>query len=460
MNKSLPTFVPVSLFLTEIAAMYNWHLFFFSTETNGYGYIDLWPWLLLSLAAYGVVHSFLRRPRELMQVVILGGVCCLVTTLVMSLAFIHVTGTSAWVTSLIGVIFCSIRGTMHALHGCEPQGVQLGCELPLIGMALMLWLHEGGVYQLPPYGVVTTLAILFFNFLALVIVRMHGSGTQTHQRPWRSGGVLVTLAVCFAGLLALASAFTQFASGFAARTVSQTSNAILWLWTWVTDGINRFFAWLASLFPPAEAVPYEMEAMDMTMLEEMETMGEADYTALIIAGIGIAIAIIGALIWLVYQFRKLKMGRLHQRIGYKRPHQSVDKQSIWKRLRTFFLVKYHAFVFEWTVFFKRNTPQGAVLTLAKIGKTRGAGQQPGESYGHYIARLAQLCHGHAPQVEPSMMRLGAILDEALYSDQPPKQTLCVGDYRAMRKAVSKLQRIKAKKKSASLGDSSVLRTSE
>lgn len=449
MNRTLPTFVSVSLYLTEVTAMCNWYIFFSSTQANGYGYMSLWAWLGLSLLVYAVVHQFLKQERPLPHVVALGGICFFITAIVMSLWFIHVTSWLAWGFAWAALAFSVVRGCVYNLHGCQAQGVLLGCELPLMGLALMLWFQEGGVYHLPDGYALATVAILFVNFMALIIVRMHTHVDSAHGRDWLNGGALATLGICFGGIALLAVGFVHFATGLASTTVSKTSSLIAWIWDTIWGLITAFFLWLVSLFPETEAVPYELEAVDTTQLmEDVAAMEEPNYAALVVAGILVVVAIVGGLLWMLYKFRKLQLGKHRLHIAYKRPQQKVSKRSLWDHFKAFCLARYQAFSFACAIFFKRNTPQGAVLMMAKMAKPRGAGKAPGESYGQYLARLGALCQTHAPDAMPLFAQLSQMLDVALYAPHPPKDTLAVEDYRAMRKAVSKLHRIKVKKSGA------------
>lgn len=435
-----------TVYLTEVATLCNLFMFFSSTKANGYSYVELWPWLLLASVTFFALRWFLKEPRPLAHVIGLSAGCGLVTLGVMSLWHIHVITMMGWGFAWLFITITIIRAPFLLLGNCTTQGVVLGCELPVVGIAFLLWMDACDVYALPPYYAVCTVVILLLNIASLSVVRMYSvGGTQLNLN-----GVVTTVVVCFGALGGLAVAFVHFAGAGAAATVRNTSLAITWIYTTILSAIVAFVTWLASLIPTSDAGAIEMEAMEtMTLEMEAEELAEIDPRILMVLSVLVLVLVLYGLLVLFLKVRawKVKVGR--QVVAYHRPTQVVERISLWRRLRDFFKRLYKRCAFQVAVFIKRNTPQGAVIVLSRIGKTRGIARDVGESYGHYLRRLSALCHSVDANASALLETLAEQLNVALYSPQgvvamPLRQR----DYQCMRRGVKKVARQRKKDRKA------------
>lgn len=435
----VPMFALVSVYATQVIGLCNFYMFFSSTKANNYAYIELWPWLVLAFASFFVLHWFLKTPRALPQVITATALCCVVTLAVMSLWFIHVSTSMGWIFAWGMLASSIIQACLLHLNGCSPHSVLLCCELPVIGILFLLWMHEGTVYYLPGYYLVCTLVALLASFLSLGLMKMQSpTGQNDGNRP----AATATAMACFVAMGALACGFVSFASATASSAVSNVSTLINWLWDSILTAINNFFIWLASLFPvSSEAVEWEMEATQVNP-EDYEEITALDPSIIMALGALTIIAIVVWLMWLVFKFRKFKLHRIEVQARYRRPQKAKKTVSIWARFKAFCKAIVSRIAFSIRLFCKRNTPQGAVIVLSKLGRYRGYGRHHTESYHSYLTRLQTICH------DPRLQTLSTALDGTLYGADTTACSLTPKDYRQLRKAVRALEKTKKAKKPA------------
>lgn len=435
MKKNLPLFPAVAVLLTHTTAACNMHTFFSCTASNDYAYIELWPWVLLTLASFFILHFFLKQERPLGQLAVVIATCFAVTVAVMSLFFIHVEGVVAWLTAWAFLAYTMLRACTLNLGEGDAQTVLLCCELPVMGIPLLLWVRTSEVCNIPTYYISSAIFVLLLSFIALTSIRMEHANDATHAQKLTAIG---TTTLCFGVIGAVCYGFIQFAATYMATAVSATSALLMRICTAIFAALNAFLLWFVSLFPAGEmealdAVPAETVAVaDTSVSEEMNT------TVLIFMAIALALLILGAVIWLIFRFRKVAFRNVQGRANvYRRPRQVVERVSLWARFVAFVQRKYHRLRFWLTVLYKRNTPQGAVILLSHLGKKRGMAQQTGESYRKYLLRLAAQCTAD-DKAQHLLHTLADTLDQTLYAPTSTAQGLCAKEYRYLRKTARKL----------------------
>lgn len=437
MKKSLPIYATLAVYLTEVTGLCNLYLFFANTRVGTGAYVELWPWLLLSLATFLGMTLFLRQPRPLTHVVAFGVVSFVITFGVMGTRFVYASGVSPWVFAGLFFAITTGRGCFIPLErGCDVGMVILHCELPAVGIGIMLLVDAASDFYLPPYFIICAVALLILNLLFMTVARLYGDGGGEGK----DGAALGAILLCFGGLGAVAVMAMKFATATMSATVSHTSTALMGVLGYLYRGMVAFFTWLASFAGEMESDVVELAPVEAAVVEETAMLSEVEYSIYpFVIALGVLL-LCGALI-LIFKFRKVKLGKTEKPITYKRPLQRVEKISLLARFKAFLRGKYDAVKFAIAIRWKRHTPQGAVLLMAHIGKKRGVEKGCGESYASYLARLQALCPPEEGGRE-HMATLATILERTLYSPQGVQEKLSPKTYRAMRRAVAHIPHIK------------------
>lgn len=438
MKKSLPSFTMLALCITETIAICNFYVFFSSTENYNYSYIELWPWLVLVIGTFFLFNVFLRNERELAHVVLLCVLCCVISIAIMSLYFIHIDGIIAWAIAWAFIGGTIVRSCLINFNTSDINSVITHCEVPSIGIAFLLAISATDFYYMPPYYIVLAVAALVFNVLALTVARIHeigGSGEARH------GSAIIAATVCISVIAMVSSVIARLTSGIASSAVTTTTLGISWIFSTIGKLLTAFWLWFASLFPEAEVIPMETETADAVVSAESGAMDVISSGALGTLAIIMAASVLCLLLWLFFKFRKKGLRRQKIKLTYKRPKQVVEKISLWRRFLAFVRARYRKLVFEITVRSKKNTPEGAVIMLAKIGKKHGAAKENGESYHAYLKRLIPLCRDEDAKAVVALESLSEIIDSRLYAPMKTTQKLSAKEYRRMRSAVSNVKKV-------------------
>lgn len=437
MKQPLPLFALVALHLTETVSLCNLYLFFMCTADKGYGYMELWPWMLLSLATFFILHFYLRPGRSLGAFAPVCLACFAITALVMSLWFIHVEGILAWIGAWFFLAITTLRACLLNLDGSDTNGVLLHCELPALGIVLLLWLSEGQVFYFPPYYMVCTLLCLGLCLLALTLTRMNTAGGAGDGN---QATALGTTALCLGVMTLITGLVAHLTQGYISATVSRGKDLALRLITTLGTGLQAFFLWLISLFPAGEEAPLELIPEETQEIADVATTGEINSALLLLlAGLCVGLILL-ALCWVLFRLRRLRLRRLSPNATYRRPAHQEKRGGFWTGILAFFRQKWGQFRFTLRVLLKRNTPQGCGILLAQIGEKRGVLRGVGESYPHYLRRLAPLCD---PQAGQNLAQLAQVLEHHLYAPQIPTTPLPHQAYAQMRRAVRQLEKVKA-----------------
>lgn len=437
MNKTVPLFSVYAVYLTEVVAYCNLFMFFVSTPTYNYGRIELWAWLGLVTAVFYGLHWYLQGQRSVTAVTVVTVLWVVAGIGVMSLGFIHVGSWSVWLAAWIIVAISIVRAPFYLLKDCSTYTVLLGCELPVVGICFLLWMHSAQVYYLPTYYIVCTFGVLAMNLLGLAMARMYSVTGAVKDK----GPMVTTIGLCLGVIGGFCYGFVHLASGFATTAVEKTTAFVTWLYVTITSIIWAFFVWIDSLFPVPQ---YESTSTGYTELEVAESdlpeAAELNKTALMVVVTLLILAGVGLLLHMFWTVRKRKLTTKGLKNRYQRPTQKVDRLAFWRHLKQMLKKAWQHLVYQVKIFTRRNTPQGAVIVLGKIGRTRGVGRSAGESYGAYLLRLADLCTPFDPSAGQSLRKLASILDNTLYGGGVQNQSLSVREYENMRYAVAKIEK--------------------
>ncbi|WP_409969560.1 hypothetical protein RFF05_06520 [Bengtsoniella intestinalis] len=436
MRKTLPLFSLLMAYLTEVTAFCNLMMFFASTKANNYAYVEMWPWLALCAVYFLGLHLFLRGQRTLEQtvVVVIGSLVAILS--VMSLLFIHVVTIVGWGFAWSLIAITVVRGAVLLLRGCDTHTVVLGCELPMFGIGFLLWMDACQVYYLPPYYIACTVGVLLLNLVGLSLARMYSINGANGMN---NGAVVGTAAMSFGAIGIVAALFVRFASVGAKTAVDKTTQFVTWLYNLMISAVTAILNWFLSLFPVSD-----YDAMDLELGESVSLAGEMEEMQELNAELLMAMVIVGfalvllAILRLFFKLRKMRLSMKGHILPYHRPHQRVGKRSLWKRFLAFLQRCYQRLAFSVTLFFRRNTLQGTVLILLRLGKKRGLAKGVGESYGAYLHRLSTACAGVDAEVAQSMSQLATMLDATLYGGATDHGGFTAHQYEKMRHTLRKL----------------------
>lgn len=439
MNKHSDTFPRLTVYLCQVAALCNLFLFFISTEANGYQSIQMLPWLLLSTALFLMLHRS-KNSRPLGQIALMAVAGFVVTGLVMSLWFVHVEGFGTLVAAWVFFAITTALGSATHFTPCSVHQVLLGCELHAMGIALLLWLSEGGVFFLPSEALISTFTVVLLNLIALISMRVGSCGGD-----WRGqqaiSATATLLLVLFQGGFALL--VVRFTIGVATAAVSGVTTATRWVGTGLATLITQFFAWLASLIPSPDLQSEAIyEGQEIISVESMEEMTELDPRILILLAVIIGAIALCFVLWLLFKFRHWRLPSLSLNSEPAPEVTRTRTSPLWELLKSLFLAQWAKIQFLHALLTHRNTPQGAVILLSRVGGSRGLSRQQGESYGNYLARLAPLCTEKNPAVAQSLAALSTSLDSALYGTHQGENPLSPADYGRMLRVIARLPRQK------------------
>ncbi len=431
----MPTLVTISVYLTETVALCNIYMFLYSTQDNGYGAMELWPWLVLSLLTFWGMHWLTSGGCSLQQLVCAGVVCFGVSGGVMAGWFIQSEEIFPWIVALFFLAVTTLRGCMLNLDLCSIDTVLNHCELPAMGVAFLLWMAEGGVFYLPAYYLIVSLVVLGVNILALSLARAEMVGGVVGEG---IGGAQATTALCLVGVGGLAALYTKFVAEMAATAVATTTSFIAWLATEIYTAYANFMGWLLSLASTEGVEMPVMENEEITEILEVEMAEMGDTSILAVIGVVALVLACLALIQLFLRFRRMKLSRETGEIKYKRPEIKRKRFGFWRNILSFIQKKYSALRFFIWAHFHRNTPQGALVLLENLGEKRGVPRGRGESYRSYLERLHAQCVTQNVEGAEGLTELAEALDVALYSDKPTQSGPTSATYRAIRRAVAGL----------------------
>lgn len=437
MKREMPVFSTFCVYLTEVIALCNIYNFF-TIEQGKPTPLELWPWLLLAMGTFLVLHLFLKQDRPLYQVCLVAAVCFFITLVVMSLFFIRENSWVAWGFAWGLFAISAVRASMLNLQVCDVNTVLLLCEIPALGVAFLIWVAEGGVLYLPTYYLVFTIGMLVITLLSLTLARICAVGGDGGGE--KNLAALGATAVSLGAIGLLASGIAKISAAGASATVSTTTSLIAWIYNLIASVLSAIWNWFASFFPEVESQPLDLTVEDIQAALETAEESGGNQGGVVFLIIVLTVLILGALIWLFVRYRNLKLSRHKKRLRYTRPRQVVEHVSLWARWKAFWRRRYEAIAFSVRVMTHRNTPQGAAIMLAKIGSSRGHGKAVGESYYHYLHRLAPLCQDQDATVAQTMVELAEILNATLYAPCKTEKTLRPKAYRAMRQAVAQLAR--------------------
>lgn len=437
MKKTLPLFSALAVHMTFVVSLCNLYLLFAFLQTDSMEYIELCPWMILSLLTFAVAHLFLRKERSVPQVAILGGICFVITLVIMNLYFVHVTSIIARLFAwAFFAITTSIGFNLH-LNEFKEQNLFLCCELPSFGIAILLLMDFGSVFYFPTYFAICSVAVLILSFLALTKSKMEsGKAVQDGKKHI----AMSTVAFCFATMASLSLAFVKFASNGATKTVSVISTFLSWLVTTILHLLYAFMMWFFSLFPSPEAKEMDivapesnLSAAEEVIQEEMD-LGILPYVIVAV----IVILVVGVCLWLLHKHRKTMISTVKIK-KYQRPQIERVRISFWAKILEFWKRKWKNLVFAIKVHRYRNTPKGAMLVLAQIGKKRGVEKAENESYHSYLLRLLPLCKSIDERVEPYILTLSELANANLYAPKTSKETLGKKEYQLMREVARKIK---------------------
>lgn len=415
MKQTLSLFSAFALSLSQTAALCNLYLFFGTTQSTQPSTIAFWPWLGCSALSLLMLHLFLRKERTVTQIASLGCGCTAVTCLVMLVFFTEANGVFAWVCAVAFLLITSVTVCVTPLGAFHPQSLLLCCELPAIGIGLLLIFAQSGVLAYPADYAAGTLALFLFSLLALATAKYDTATTP--QERGKQAAALATTLTCFAGLGAVCAAYVAFASAGAAQTVARGAAVVSAACTMLLQGLNAFLTWLFALFPAYEgSLPdSEMGSVSISASGGGGSTGSGAAAAVAL-GILCLLALAGA-VWLFWQNRGKRLQAHSKPVQYQRPTTTQIKPSFWQRLWAAMLQKWDALCLAMRLMHLRNTPSGAAILLAQIGAKRGCAKKDSESYAAYLARLATLYGASDPAAAQNFARLSAMLSRALYA--PP-----------------------------------------
>ena len=290
-------------------------------------------------------------------------------------------------------------------------------------------------------GALTAGDLLFFlgglllNLICLLFLRTFGGSHAVIYGSRLQGTLLsVGLLAVIGGLLVL---FVRCLSGASRSALAALLDGALALLDGAWGLFDRFFQWLAGLFPPSEtegALPHDVSMGGGADSE----LTQVEVDAGLLAVLGIALAAVAAVVLIVVLVR---MRRVRLRLsapasgGGRRAAPTRQSGALARRLRELLF----RLRFRLTFALRRGTPAGVLVWLERWGARHGAPRLPWETPRAYLLRLGAL-----PQLageETLHRQLGALadcLDLQYFGGKPSR--LPPGDAGAIRHSVGRLSR--------------------
>ena len=436
-------FLPGLAAIVRLSAVWCSLFWLFSTARSleGLSGFAALPLILGAVLAYLAFALFLRVPRPLPSLAILGAVLSVVLCSVLLGFYSSLHGFWPVLMGILAVVSLVFRAGMLCVRPLSAAQSLLGMEGCVVFFLFFLFYLT--VKDLEMQLCLPLLISSLLSLYGILFQRLAGarSDTRRHSRLLAFFPLLLLLAFTAAAALA----FLHFGADALAGGALRIYHAALGLLLFLGRGLMRFLLWLAALFPAAEAGGDLPEPPESAMGEMDFAVPQSDPRLLMAAAVLALLVVLGIGIYVVYRLRRVRFGQKRTgstaAVTRQRPTLRCWLRRVlarlWSRL-SFFL----------TLLVRRQTPQALYYRLLRTGRTLGTPRRPGESPCAYVRRMA----GHTGQNSALQSAMGALalaLQESLYAPRPA-HPLTAEEIRVLRRGwrrplwAARLRRVRAR----------------
>ena len=339
-------------------------------------------WFAFALAAVVWNQFLLRRGTQIPALVLWNGGFYAAALVVLIRTALVLEGPLGWILAIGLPAVSSGRAFYHAWSPPALSAQLLRVDGALACGACLLLLREGTgakdlLWVIPP--------LVALNVVCAVALRVcpeEGKGTVLWGAPLRgalfSGGLAAALAVLVLGL-------TRWLGGGSRAAVSAFFQGIKYLWLTFWGTVDRFFGWLAGLFPQEGSVELPPPETAPSSVPVPELSGEAMAPMLPLFAALLAIAAAAVLVVLAVRLRRVRLRVQAQSVPWASgPVIRLRKAGLlrrrwaafWAELRFCLMARRYA-----------NTPAGLLVWLERWGRRHKEPRRPGETIRAYLRRL-------------------------------------------------------------------------
>ena len=388
-------------------------------------HVGMLIWWVSLLVCYCVLSLFLRQPREMRSVIILGAAVFAVQLTVTVLVNPIYGSFTNWFACLCMWIYGYYQCVFGLLQGVKPETLTVNFETTSAMLLLTAALSSAGAM---PMGTVVHLAFAQLCILiALMRLRtLHTRMDDCEKRP--AVEFIVPLIILVAA--ACAVLFCVAVSGHAAQILSQFTAWLGKLLKMIADGIGAFFLWLFSLFPQVQD-PTGGEAFAPDALPGgMPEMAYESNGALLYILIGAVIAALLVLVFKIWRTVQLQSPKTRRKVVSA---VTVKKSGLWDVLQRLLLRVLRRVWFELHYWQNRNSLGGLLVWLERQMARKGIKRAAGETTRVYLLRVGE----RYPEGENTLRGLSVALDRHYFGGGT---AMTKDEIQEMRKALKAMQK--------------------
>ena len=388
-------------------------------------HVGMLIWWVSLLVCYCVLSLFLRQPREMRSVIILGAAVFAVQLTVTVLVNPIYGSFTNWFACLCMWIYGYYQCVFGLLQGVKPETLTVNFETTSAMLLLTAALSSAGAM---PMGTVVHLAFAqLCIWIALMRLRtLHTRMDDCEKRP--AVEFIVPLIILVAA--ACAVLFCVAVSGHAAQILSQFTAWLGKLLKMIADGIGAFFLWLFSLFPQVQD-PTGGEAFAPDALPGgMPEMAYESNGALLYILIGAVIAALLVLVFKIWRTVQLQSPKTRRKVVSA---VTVKKSGLWDVLQRLLLRVLRRVWFELHYWQNRNSLGGLLVWLERQMARKGIKRAAGETTRVYLLRVGE----RYPEGENTLRGLSVALDRHYFGGGT---AMTKDEIQEMRKALKAMQK--------------------
>jgi len=383
--------------MSYAAAMHMALMLFAFKDSPIADHVGMLIWWTFLAVEYGVMHLFLRKPRELRSVVLVSA-AVLICQLLVTVWLDPVYPTLMWWAAAVFMWGATYYQCISAfLQGVKPEGVMTNFEVTGLSCFAAAVIVSGGAMD---SGVMLHLGVgLLCSLGALVGLRtMHTRVDANSDRPT----VRLLPVILLLGIGGIAVLFCLIAGGQAAELLGRFAAWLGRTGKAIFAAIGSFIFWLFSLLPEPEG-DLDMEGFDAPTLPGGAAEGVTQSSPILLY-ILIA-AILGALLFLLVKLWRKVHVRGRRPVMTATKAVVVGHNPLWEVFLKFFRKIARRVEYELTYIRRRNTAAGLLVWLERKMR-RGRG----ETSAAYLRRVAI----RIPQCEGELQDLSDCLDRLYY----------------------------------------------
>lgn len=416
MNRRSPL-AALSILLANSAALHT--AFLLLAEVGGSDWKGLMLWWGCVTLTYAALALFLRRPRPLRGVILVAVGGFLVQAMTTISLGIRYPFSLSWVCICVLWAAMYYRACAFQFRPAKAEQVIAAFEITVAVLLFTAFTVSGGITE--PFTLYPLSIAILLTLLALLRLRSaHPRATEQVAGGIKGRLLLLLLLLLLGGGTA---AFVLLLTGSAADLLTQFTNWLKSTGTYLLKLFERFFLWLASLFPESdmgEILP-DTQGMDgLPKASAGENTIDGSFLLYLIIGVMLTAAVI-ALIWLWRKGGTVHLPALSRPAGLvqrKGPGLGHALTLLWRKLCRWLSYRYNYLA-------KYNTPPGLLIWLERQAKRRRLGRKQGETSRMFLLRLKDIL----PGCEDDLVRLSDCLDRLYFSSPPASMEVPVAALR-------------------------------